>query len=270
MCPPLMCNLMGCYRVGIIDRIFLLLIDISNKTDRFGKRNCICKGLRESSRCARKFNNTQLSMRVSTVFFRIVSQRSLTGSHHPIEVIGMPLMVINLQINPVPLIFFDFIFGRIKSKKVQDFRIHFILIVLTTIFFPLFCEIARSNSQLILGRTYCSFKTDPIGIVGYIVILQSPFVSLRSHSIAIRKSILFADIIIYQLAPVKIAYIRKKHIVDKCTIALHRRFFIYPGIGRTNSTKFQHNRIARSHRLLEFINVEIIFIVGRDQLIRHT
>ena len=103
MSPPLMSDFVGRHEEREIDRILLVGIDVGDETDAFGKRNRVGERLREIA-IAWKLDDPQLPELKRAEGGRAVVERGLHSQHHAIEVEFVAWLVVDFQVDVMPLI----------------------------------------------------------------------------------------------------------------------------------------------------------------------
>src|ERR1700733_3064565 len=98
---------------------------------------------------SRKLDNAGFLMLIWPKVLDVVIEGLLHGVHHPGNIPGLLLEVINLQLDTVPLLARHFIAARYESVKIQRRMVEFVFEVAAAILLPFAHQRSRGYGDLI-------------------------------------------------------------------------------------------------------------------------
>ena len=160
-------QLVGGHIIKIVVLIRIAKISVPAKILRIG--NGIGKGLGEFS-ITRELQNPHLPKLVRAKIFLKITQAIFKRSHHPIQVIGMFVVVENFNVDRFALRTYPFVAQyriprRHQIEEIINFAVLYIMKIPPPLVLPFLLQIAGRDGNLIGHGADGTFKGNEVGIV---------------------------------------------------------------------------------------------------------
>ena len=144
-----------------------------------------------------------------------VVERRLHRGHHPVEVVLVTGVIVDLELDALELVALHRVAGGEERVEVGHRPVHRVFEDPTPVFLILFHEIAGGDRDLVGRRAHRGLEVDPVGVVGEVAVGPGRFVVDRRHPGLGGQPLLPAIVVIADLAPVLIAEQREVFGIDE-------------------------------------------------------
>jgi len=177
--PPLVRHLVR----GDVEHVVhvILVAQVGDEADRFGIRNGVGETLRERA-VARELDDAHLLVLVRAEVGLVVGQRFLHAFDHPVHVVRMFGVVVDLDRDAVVGRFLHFPACRQVGVEVQHRPVHGVAEAAPAIYRGLLQKVARRQRHLVWCRADRGAEVEPVGIVGYVRVGTRGFVFQLGHA----------------------------------------------------------------------------------------
>ena len=251
---------------GDIERVVYVLRppDARDEADALGVGDCVRERLREAG-IGGELQNTHLAELVRPEVCAVIGEGRLDGRHHPVHIVGVLRVIVDLDGDVLPVVAPDGIAGREERVEVQDGGIHLVMEVAASVLHPLALQVAGRQCDLVRVGADRRIKVHPVRVVGKVGVAAGVQVRERGHAGAGLQPLFAAVAGVGQLAAGLVADGRKAGVTDAQKRAVAGDARVWRVVGKAalliGKVECHGHAAARRERLCQMIDVVAVFFV---------